>query len=53
MNVISVASHFYRWAVEVFANTAQVSMQCLLDILRYQWLPVLGAENDVQVIFYE
>jgi len=53
MDVVFEASDFYRLAFELVANAAEVGIEFGFDGLIYKRLPIFGAEDEVDIIFYE
>ncbi len=51
--MIGVAAYFYYLTVELVADAAQVAVEFGFDQWVYEWLAMLGAENDVKIVFYE
>ena len=52
MYVVSKASDNYRLAFKFIARTSQIGMQLFFNRRLYPRLPVLSAEDNVDVVLY-
>jgi hypothetical protein len=53
MYMVGITTYDEYLTIQVIANATQIGVQLALHRRVYQRLSVLGAENDVQIVFYE
>jgi hypothetical protein len=53
MHMVGITTYDEYLTIQVIANATQIGVQLGLHRRVYQRLSVLGAENDVQIVFYK
>jgi hypothetical protein len=53
MDMIMVSPDLDGRAFHFFTNTAEIAVQFIFNVFADKRLSVLGAEDDVDIIFYE
>jgi hypothetical protein len=51
MYVVQPSTHFYGRAFQATAYPTKISMQFSFNIIYYEWLAMLGAENQMNINF--
>jgi len=52
MNMVGVSSNFYGMAIQLTANTSEVTVKFILVWRKDKWASVFGAKDDMNIIFY-